>query len=222
MRCNKTQLMVSVFSVTALFLVLQLIFVTILKNSLSSVNLDNIAFSENIVNDKIIIDRPIRDINPRFGHRIAEINRENFNKMQTESTRKRLALISRLQNINNEFNQDTIYENVTELLIPLFGEQHQPSLFNMLPFYHKKNSFNFSVVNVIRYKQARPALHSVADKNQFLNIETENRQIDADRLKANIQDDSQYINIRGINKNDFELYKPDSRGLFKCLNSNVT
>jgi hypothetical protein len=118
--------------------------------------------------------------------------------------------------------QGTIYENVTELLIPLHGEQRQPSLVNMLPFYHKKNSFNFTIVQVIRYKNAnKPSPNAINDRSQFLNIETENRQIDTDRLRANSHDDSTYINIRGINKNDFELYKPDSSGLFKCLNSNV-
>lgn len=70
-----------------------------------------------------------------------------------------------------------------------------PKLFYLLPFNHKKNMYNFETFLVQPNNSRSEVLVTLKDLN--------------DRL------------FRGIDKRKFELYQPDSNGLFKCLNSNV-
>jgi hypothetical protein len=215
-RCNKSQLLAWVLSVTALFLLLQLLFINILKNSSAgggSNGSNSIEFAENKLvkinknTDETIQINP-RDVNPRFRHRL------NENNHQTSASSPHL--MSKFLQFKSHHDADSQqnYHTVNELLIPLYGDERKPNLVNMLPFYHKKNSFNFTLVQVSRLDHERPS-----DSDAPL----DNRQIESMRLKSpsDRKDDSYYKNLRGINKQDFELYKPGADGLFKCLNSNV-
>ena len=218
-RFSKLQLILSVLLVTALFLLLQLLFVSILKNSNTSSNiLDN--FSKRNKEDDVTSSNLLpfnRLINPKF-------NRILQHASTTVAALKGLILLSKF--LNDQRNQQTTQEfkpNRNEYFIPL-DTNKQPQLIHILPFNNMKNILkNLNLVQVAETNRKYEAVR----EDHFLNIESENRKIDADQLGLNngnnkLRDNTYYLNIRGINKENFEFYKPDSNGLFKCLNSNVS
>jgi hypothetical protein len=130
-------------------------------------------------------------------------------------------------------NNKKVFKKVmkNEMVIPL-DSHYQPYLFHMLPFYHRINYVNFSRVMV-------ESLVLVDDFNNFpklvnttqvtfVNIEDENRIKNKAILKdsdlvqlPNSEDKQEFNHIRGVKLDKLHLYRPDSNGLFKCIDSNV-
>lgn len=135
------------------------------------------------------------------------INKILMNKMQTTSS----------DSSSNKYRA----KRKSQFKIPL-DSNNQPELVNLLPFYHRFNHFN----NFSLYFIDDPAIMistTAIKKSTFIGIESENRMIDLSLLKKD-DIDLDHINldnIKGINKMNKLLYKPDSDGYFKCLNSNV-
>ena len=231
-RFNKSQLFVSVIFVTTLFLVLQLVFMNILKNIGNKNDKNSLEFEDNRLVDKRAVtdnQNDQRRFNPRFNFKIDQMN--NFITTTKHSDRN-LYQTSELKHdqnpqvqIEKQATTRMLYRNVskTEYYIPL-DVNRQPFLRDALPFFNNKNSYNFSLISVIRTEKIDNS-GKEEKPSDFLAIEQENRQINSNRLSRNAKlggrkVEDYYRSIRGINKEKYELYKPDSNGLFKCLNSN--
>ncbi len=133
-------------------------------------------------------------------------------------------LMNKIQTTSGGSSNEYRAKRISQFKIPL-DSNNQPELVNLLPFYHRFNHFN----NFSLYFIDDPALISTTTaiktqkKSTFIGIESENRMIDLSLLKKD-DIDLDHINldnIKGINKMNKLLYKPDSDGYFKCLNSNV-
>lgn len=216
-RWNKTQLLASVISITLLFLFLQLFCMNLLKserfNDVESKN----SREENVG----------RGINPKFAHWTLQF--------PSSTTLAKLMLLSKLKQSEEESSTGKSVLNVSEIRIPL-DSRLQPRLFYALPFHNKKNNeawfTNLTRVDVTRRaaplqlnRQLNQLLKSV--NSEFLSIETENRIIDSGVLRASpiyneSYDDRYFRSMRGIDKQLFQFYRPDSNGMFNCLYSNVT
>jgi hypothetical protein len=205
-RCSKLQLIVSVLLVTGTFLFLQLFFMNLLKNSGLNSQLyvsDSLGSAENTDKNVKTTEKrnsTSRRFNPRF----------NF----------RMSTISSIEKFSTTFNVQRINSKTkTELKIPFNRHNNKPEIIYQLPFYlKKKNYLNLTLVNVTYSQNSNDNI----DRENFLEIEMENRQINPSQLEKPLQNDNEfYKNIRGINKANYELYKPHMENYFKCINSNV-
>ncbi len=154
--------------------------------------------------------------NPRFG--VLSRKKENIRDIQTS---------------NGVKNAKKVFKKVmkNELVIPL-DTNKQPYLFHMLPFYHRINYVNFShaMVESLVLVDDFSSLAKLVNTTQvtFVNIEEENRiknmavLKDSDLVQLPISENKEEINsIRGVKIDKLHLYKPDSNGFFKCIDSNV-
>lgn len=151
------------------------------------------------------------------------ILKSNLNDRLNDTTRRLFLqdesnlLLNKLS-INNASRRITRNkQKISQVRIPL-DENNQPSVENQLPFFNRLNHiYNFSL-----YYIEEPNETPSRDETKFVGIESENRIIDRTLIKkydVDLAIDLQ--NVKGINKNKLFLYKPDSNGYFKCLNSNV-
>lgn len=186
-----------------------------------------------------------QDLNPKFDHH-DKVLKDLINKHEKSIEKKQVlvesistASISSPKPRTNKLfrlNKQTIMNNLksealirtksTLIDIPTDYNDKKPILLYQLPFYHKYNYFNFSIITV-EADTIKPILvnKTKTSKNQFINIELENRIVDVSMLKQYEFSTEKPVeagkNLRGINLDKMHMYLPDSDGMFKCLNSNV-
>lgn len=201
LRMKKSLFIWLIFLVTFGFLLIQVLFLNDLKLMFST---KDTPFKVN-QQERQDYDLPDRRINPKFDLLLRQ-----------KSTSTDLL-------ISNDFKWPA-KQRLVEIDIPL-DDRHRPYLINLLPFYNKKNYFNFSTRFVLvdsDESQTTTTTPTTGSKGQFLNIESENRRISLrEDWTLTESKSNEQVSLRGINKQKASLYQSDSDGMFKCLNSNV-
>jgi hypothetical protein len=161
-------------------------------------------------------------MNPRFNYKT---NKQNILNQADSAVTKhnKISFISKQNRLNKAYKKVL----KSELLVPL-DYNNQPFLYNMLPFHHIINFKNFSHVNVESLVQVYHDFMTLDSKNTsqltFVNIEDENKIKDKSILKDSdivTSGNNVQLVIKGASLDSLHLYNPDSKGFFKCINSNV-